>query len=148
MSLFGSYVRCVRKSFLTGLFFFPLLMPLGLLAHGDLHEQIAITTKLIQKEPRNAALYLKRGELHRAHGDWDAAMADYERAAALDPKLEVVDLARGKALLAANWPISAKVALDRYLATHTNHVDALVTRARVLDKLGEHAPAAQDFTAA
>jgi tetratricopeptide (TPR) repeat protein len=148
MSPFQSNVRCVRESFLIGLSFLVLLLPLELFAHGDLHEQIAIATKLIQKEPRNAALYLKRGELHRAHGDWDAAMADYDRSRELDPQLAVVDLARGKALLAANWPISAKVALDRYLATHTNHVDALVTRARVLDKLGEHEAAAQDFTAA
>src|SRR2546426_2682773 len=102
MSRFQSCIGCVRESFLIGLSFFILSGSPELFAHGDLHEQIAITTKLIQREPHNAALYLKRGELHRAHGEWDAAMADYERAAELDPKLEVVDLARGKALLAAN----------------------------------------------
>src|ERR1041384_5725242 len=118
MSFFQSNVRCVREGVLIGFSFVILSLPLALFAHGDLHEQIAIATKLIQKEPRNAALYLKRGELHRAHGDWDAAMADYDRSTELDPRLEVVDLARGKALLAANWPISAKVTLDRYLATH------------------------------
>ena len=122
--------------------------PLRLIAHGDLHEQIAIATKLIQKEPKNAELYLKRGEVHRAHGDWDAATADYDSASQLDPKLIVVDLARGKTLLAANWPMSAKVVLDRFLTKQTNHVDALVTRARVLHKLSEHAAAAKDFTSA
>src|SRR5262245_7785095 len=85
------------------------LCPLPGLAHGDLHEQIAAATSQIEKNPKNAELYLKRGELHRAHEDWDAALADYERAAILNPKLIVVDLARGKVLLAANWPLTAQL---------------------------------------
>ena len=141
-------LRSVWESYLIGLSIVLLALPLRLIAHGDLDEQIAIATKLIQKDPKNAELYLKRGELHRAHADWDAAMADYDRAVELDPMLVVVNLARGKALLAANWPVSARVALDRFLTQQTNHVDALVTRARVFQKLGEHAAAAQDFTAA
>jgi predicted Zn-dependent protease len=123
-------------------------LPFQILAHGDLHEQIAATTKLIAREPGNAELYLKRGELHRAHEDWDGALADYEQAATLNPKLTLVDLARGKALLAANWPASAKFFLDRFLTAHTNHVDALVTRARVLVKLGQRVAAARDYTSA
>src|SRR5262245_13784141 len=109
----NNLVSSVCKSFLVLFSLVLLALPITVTAHGDLHEQIAIASKLIQKDAKNAELYLKRGELHRAHGDWDAALADYERAAELDPKLLVVDLARGKALLAADWPLSAKVALDR-----------------------------------
>jgi len=123
-----------------------LLAPLGLWAHGDLHLQIEEVTKLIEKEPANGELYLKRGELHRAHQDWDAAQADYDQVFPLAPKLTAVDLARGKMFLDANWLLSAKVALDRFLSTHTNHVDGLVTRARTLVKLGKRLDAVQDYT--
>jgi len=44
----------------------------------------------------------------------------------------------------ANWPLSAMVALNRFIAHYTNHVDALVTRARTLVKLGRRIEAAQD----
>lgn len=33
-------------------------------SHGDMHGQIQEVTKLLDKDPRNAALYLKRGELY------------------------------------------------------------------------------------
>ncbi len=124
------------------------LAPLVALAHGDLHLQIEEVTKRIAKEPRNAELYLKRGELHRAHQEFDAAQADYDFAAALQPHLAFVDLARGKMFLDANWPLSALVALDRFLADHTNHVDGLVTRARTLVKLDRRLQAVEDYNRA
>ena len=124
------------------------VMPLSMSAHGDLHLQIQEVTKQIEKEPRNADLYLKRGELHRAHQEWDAAQADYDFASALNPKLAVVDLARGRMFLEANWPISAKVALDRFLAVYTHHVEGLTARARTLVKLDQRLAAARDYTAA
>jgi len=40
--------------------------------------------------------------------------ADYDRAAALDPNLDLVDLGRGRLFLEANWPQSAKLVLDRF----------------------------------
>jgi predicted Zn-dependent protease len=133
----------------SGLLFAMLvLIPPSIQAHGDLHLQIQEVTKTIEKDPRNAELYLKRGELHRAHQEWDAAQADYDHAHVLDPKMSVVDLARGRMFLEANWPISAKVALDRFLAIYTNHVEGLTARARTLVKLDQRLAAARDYTAA
>src|ERR1051326_9230213 len=106
--------------------------PMSAFAHGDIHLQIEEITKRLAQEPRNADLYLRRGELHRVHQEWGAAQADYDQAISLNPSLAVVDLARGKMFLEANWLLSAKVALDRFLTAHTNHVDALITRARTL----------------
>src|SRR6266849_1245143 len=124
------------------------LAPLGALAHGDIHLQIEEATKLIDRDPANAELYLRRGELHRAHQDWDSAQADYDRARALKPSLAMLDLAQGRMYLEANWPLSAKVALDRFLNRHTNHVEALITRARALVKLGRRLEAVQDYSQA
>ena len=124
------------------------LAPLIALAHGDVHLQIEDLTKRITQDPKNAELYLKRGELHRSHQDFDAAQADYDFAASLNPHLPFVDLARGKMFLDANWPLSALVALDRFVAGHTNHVDGLMTRARTLVKLGRRLQAVEDYTRA
>ena len=74
-------------------------------AHGDLHEQIVAVTRLLEREPRSAALFHKRGELERAHRDYAAAFQDYDRALELDPALDVVHLSRGRALLETGpWP--------------------------------------------
>ncbi len=117
-------------------------------AHGDLHDQIQAVAKQIETDPGNAALYLKRGELHRAHREWDAAQADYDRALELSPGLEIVDIARGKMFLEAGWPLSAEAALNRFLSRHTNHAEALIVRARTRAKLGSHLAAAADYTGA
>jgi tetratricopeptide (TPR) repeat protein len=119
-----------------------------LLAHGDLDIQIIDVTKEIQKDPKNAELYLRRGELHRAHVDWDRAQADYDYAFALDPKLAVVDFTKGRMFLEANWPWSARIALDRFLTKNPDHTEALITRARTLVKLTNRLAAVQDYTRA
>jgi predicted Zn-dependent protease len=117
-------------------------------AHDGLHEQIAEVTARIKRAPLDATLYLKRGELYRLHQDWRRAEADYNRAASLQPALTVVDLARGKMLFEAGRPQAAVVTLDRFLLKQPQEVEALVTRARVLVKLGRRTEAGKDFTTA
>lgn len=119
-----------------------------LLAHADLDRQIADMTTRIEKDPRNAELYLKRGELHRIHRDWGAARTDYRRARKLRPDLATVDYFIGKLHLDAGRPKQAKKSLDRYLAREPTHAKALVARARALVRLGKPLDAAGDFTRA
>ncbi len=114
--------------------------------HGPLDEQIADVTKEIRQNPNNPHLFLKRGELHHFHEDWPAALADFDTAARLDPKLSLVDLYRSKTLLAAGRPQDAKAALDRFFVDNPNHVEGLLTRARTLVRLGQFEAAASDFT--
>lgn len=120
------------------------LLPPGLLAHGDIHEQIEKLSRQIGSRP-TAALYLKRGELHREHEDQELALADYDKAAELDPGLEVIDWCRGMALADAGQPARAREALDRFLLKQPEHADGHLTRARVLAALKEHDPAAKDY---
>ncbi|HUR46989.1 MAG TPA: tetratricopeptide repeat protein, partial [Candidatus Saccharimonadales bacterium] len=117
-------------------------------SHGDMHGQIVETTKLIDKDPRNPSLYIKRSDLYRAHGDFDNAYADLEQASILDRRMEVLPLARGRLFFEANWPQSAKNALDQFLASHTNHVEAHALRARCLSKLGRRMDAVKDYSRA
>lgn len=117
-------------------------------AHEGLHEQIAAITAKIKRDPKNASLYLQRGELHRLHHDWLRAAADYNRAEHLQPSLMLVELARGKMFFDSGKLQRAKLTLDRFLLRQPDHYEGLLTRARVLAKLGARMDAAKDFTQA
>jgi predicted Zn-dependent protease len=108
------------------------------LAHGDLHEQIRLVTEQLHKEPKNAALYHKRGEMHRAHAEYRAAFADYTRAEQLDPKLDVVLLSRGRAQLETHRCVDARKTLTRFLERQPGHAVALLMRARAAAELRKH----------
>ncbi len=117
-------------------------------AHGDLHEVIENVSRQIAAAPGEAELYLRRGELFRAHQDWAAAAADYDRAAALVPELAAVDLARGEMLAQAGSPAEAKEVLDRFLLRKLASSAGFATRGRTLAALGEWHAAAEDFARA
>jgi predicted Zn-dependent protease len=124
------------------------LLPSFVQAHEGLHEQIAAITAKIKRDPKNASLYLQRGELHRLHRDWSRATADYDRAVRLQPSLKIVDLARGKLLFESGNLRRARLTLDRFLTEQPGHYEGLLTRARVFAKLGDRNEAAKDFSQA
>ena len=124
------------------------LLPFPASAHEGLPEQIAAITAKIKRDPKNASLYLQRGELYRLHGKWNRADADYQHALRLQPALSIVNLARGNMLLESRRYRQAKVALDRFLSQQPEHVEAYISRARVLAKLGARQDAARDYTKA
>ena len=122
------------------------LVPSFARAHEGLHEQIVAITARIKRDPKNAALYLQRGELYRLHRDWTRAAADYDRASRIQPGLAIVDLGRGKMLLESRRFQQAKFVLDRFLRHQPRHVDGLISRGRVLAKIRSRLEAAKDFT--
>ena len=124
------------------------LLPVFAHAHEGLHEQIAAITAKIKRDPKNASLYLQRGELHRLHRNWGRAAADYDRAERLQPSLRIVELARGKMFFESGKLQRAKSTLDHFLGQQPRHYEGLITRARVLEKLGARIDAAEDFTQA
>src|ERR1044072_890906 len=115
-------------------------------AHEGLHEQIVAVTAKIKHDPKNALLYLQRGELYRLHREWTRAAADYDHAARLRPDLKIVDLARGKMLFESGRFQRAKFILDRFLSQQPDHYEGLITRARVLNRIGPRSDAIEDFT--
>ncbi len=115
-------------------------------AHEGLHEQIVAITAKIKRDPKNASLYLQRGELHRLHRDWTRAAADYDRAARLEPELKVIDFVRGRMFYESGRLQRARLTLDRFLTQKPSHFEGLVTRARVLARLGATTDAIRDFT--
>ena len=117
-------------------------------AHGDFHTLITAANQEIEKDPTNAELYLRRGELYRLHQQFDPAQADINTAETLAPGLPGLDLARARLFLDIAWPLSARAHLDRYLVAFTNHTEAFTLRSRAWAKLGQPLYAAEDLARA
>jgi tetratricopeptide (TPR) repeat protein len=137
-----------RKARAPGILLALALPAVGVRAHEDLELQIQAATRQIEADPKNALLYLRRGELHRFHQDWPAAQADYARAARLDPGLDAVHLARGKMWVEAGDGKLGGESLDRFLSAHPGHADAVFHRARALVLAGDRRSAVGLFTKA
>jgi tetratricopeptide (TPR) repeat protein len=120
----------------------------GVPVHEDLLVQIARLTRQIEQQPDRAALYFRRGELHRLHEDWAAAREDLERARALDGELTAADLALGRACNGAGDFRGAREALDRFLSRRPDHAEGLIERARARARLGDPSGGVEDYTKA
>ena len=114
-------------------------------AHAELILQIDMVTAEIAKDTANPELYLKRGALRREHSEFDLAFADYDKAEAIAPGLPQLDVLRGKLFSDWGWPLSARACLDRYLLAHPKNFDALVLRARVLNRLALNRASVTDY---
>jgi len=115
------------------------------LAHPGIDEQIAHVTSLIEEQPRDAGLYLRRSELHRIHRDWKLAAANLAKARELDPGLAAVDLCIGKLKLEEGKLADSKAALDLYIARRPHDADALAYRGRALTQMGKYVEGAESF---
>lgn len=123
-------------------------LPLLACAHGTIHERLDQLNKALALQPDDAALRCQLAGVYCEHGDWREALAELDRAEALAPGRNAVDLRRGDALLTGGRPAVAKAALDRFLAAHPAHPDALLLRARALGALKQAEPSLADYRAA
>ena len=120
----------------------------ALLAHGDLHAQIAALSKRIKADPRNARLYVERGGLYRAHRQLRLALSDCDRALRLAPRANDARLCRGLTLAAAGRHHDAEIQLNAIITRQPDLVAARIARARVLIALGRPVEADLDYAAA
>lgn len=117
-------------------------------AHGDAHLQIAELDLQIRTNSTNPALFLRRGELCRLDGNWTNALADLDRAAALDPKLDGVLLERGRVYFDAGQPERATNFLSQFLQRNPTNAIAHLIRARTYLWIAHTPQAIEDYDAA
>lgn len=117
-------------------------------AHGGLEEAISAVSSAIEKTPGDADLFLRRAELHRLHGSWSVALADYARARKLRPSLDVVNLGIAQMHVARGRDRAAVALLDRFVAAHPDSVTAFEIRARALERRGNWRAAERDLAVA
>ncbi len=115
-------------------------------AHGELRDQILLATREIEQHPNDAQLYFRRGELYRFHQNWDLAVADFERAKNLNPRMHLVELARAQLMVQMGRLNSARTILDAYFAEHPELAEARLVRAELLVDLGDTLAAVEDYS--
>lgn len=120
----------------------------ALLAHGSLDAQIENATRALAADPGNAQHYVRRGELHRLHRDWRAALADFEAAEKRNPGEPAFVLGRARVHFDRGQLGEAVAALNGYLRLRPDSEAALVLRAQSHSGLGSFELAAADFAAA
>lgn len=116
--------------------------------HPDIELQILHTTREIALEPRTGRLYLKRGELHRIHQDWELAESDFRRAAEVGPDLPEAEFHLARVLLDTGRAQEALSGVGRFLERRPGHVAGLVLRARTRAVLGRAEEAVADWNLA
>lgn len=99
----------------------------------------------LQENPNHAALRYKLAEAHAGHEEWRACLKEIKLVEHLAPGVYPTSFLRGLALHIAGKNADAKTTLDGFLAGNPQHMDALITRGRVLVKLGRPLEAAADF---
>jgi len=117
-------------------------------SHTDVEQQILDASKEIERSPADAKLYVRRGELFRVNGRWEAAIADLNKAEKLDPTIENIKYFKGKTYLESGKPEAALPHLEAFLQNQPKNPDGLRLRARALVKLGRVLEAAESFTRA
>ncbi len=122
-----------------------LAVPRPSLAHPTADHRLDDLNRSIQARPNNAALYLRRGEVHRLKQAWSLAEADYLRSRQLDPDLAAADLGLGRMYLESGRPAEALAPLDRYVATRPQDGAAMAIRGKARADRGAYLQAVADF---
>jgi tetratricopeptide (TPR) repeat protein len=115
------------------------------LAHGDLHEQIDTLTRRIDASPHDVRLVLRRADLHARHGDWPAALVDFDRAASIAPAMREIDRGRAAALLQSGRAEQAKVLLDGLIEQGDRAAESFLLRARANEARADWTAVARDY---
>lgn len=119
-------------------------LPPPLAAHGADQPLFDALTEEIARAPE-ADLYIRRGELHRHHQEWDKAEADLAAAAKLEPKRAVIDLLRARVQHEAGAPEKALAHLARYLAATPDDPEGQFLRAEIAASRGQLDVAARHY---
>ncbi len=114
-------------------------LPLG--AHPFLDSSLEQLNSALAAQPDNPRLHLSRGGLYLDERHTAEALADFDRALALDPTFEVAHLLRAQALLAGGQLDDALDAARRFRALVPGAPKGWLTLARIEAARGAHGAA-------
>ena len=102
-------------------------------AHVGVDSSIERYNALINDQPDQSELYLKRGELHRENRHWQLAWADYQQAqrlAATPGQQQEILFCMGRMQLQAGRPEQASPLLEQVLQQNPDYIRARLNLAR------------------
>jgi predicted Zn-dependent protease len=94
--------------------------------------RLAELSRHLEARPQDADTLLARADLHRRRGDFEAALRDLDRAAALVPANPPELVARGRLFLDWDRPADAVPPLQTLVSRHRDHIPGRTTLARAL----------------
>jgi len=110
-----------------------------------LHEQIEALTQQLKEQPKNAVLYVQRGLLYQAHGSYEEATNDFQKALKVDKQLKLVYLHLSQSYLGQEQADSALYSIQTYLTHFPNNPTALISRGEAYSGLKQYDLAALDY---
>lgn len=105
------------------------------LAHQELLERIAAVTAQLGTNQNSAELHLIRADLFRQHREFDAALADLQTASTLRTNWPATFLQRARIYFDSEDFAACIAAVGDCLALDPGNADALILRARSLNRL-------------
>lgn len=127
------------------LIFVASLAAVSVYAHPEIDDALARLNTLIAASPKDADLYLERGELYVRHEDWVSAEANYLRAAELAPQHPGLPRVLGALEFAQGRLADARKHFDAAIARNPADAESLVLRARTLSALNVRPAAIADY---
>jgi len=116
--------------------------------HPELLAQIELLDTEIQRQPGNAELLIKRGDLYRREQDYSSAQRDFAAARELQLNNSELDFFQGRLQFERGDFADADFLLSRYLAVHPEQAGAWALRGRTRQARGLPLAAAQDYAEA
>jgi predicted Zn-dependent protease len=122
-----------------------LLLPVWqLAAHPGAEASIARLNGMIEEQPGEQALYIKRGGLYSHQSQWNKALADFTRAQSLGDPVRVGFEFGLMYYRMGEYPLALKE-LSRYLELYPADTVALLYRARAAQEAGLNEMALTDY---
>ena len=138
---------CARWRFITACL--PLVFALSPVEGHGIHSSLmARIDRELTTQPEDGNLWFRRAMLEYAHGDWETALLDLDKAELFALGKFSTRWWRGMCLDQLRRPHEAKQELDDFLKSNPTHAGALASRARVKLKLNLADDALGDFRAA
>jgi tetratricopeptide (TPR) repeat protein len=109
-----------------------------------MHERIAALSGELERGP-TSALYIRRGECHRLHGEPALARADAERALAMQAPAAGARTLLAQSLLDLKLPTEATRAADEAIRAGEDNSSSRLVRGRARGASGDAAGAAEDL---
>jgi len=119
-----------------------------LFAHQDYSMQIEQLSEDIAKNPNDATLYQRRGELLGLCGSLGLAQADFAQCRAINPEMIETHFLEGRMFLDAGKPDEALRLLEKFLSLRPSDPGAELLAARANMQLGRRAAAERFFARA
>lgn len=120
----------------------------ALIESGEIEKAIQILDQIIASDPQNASAYVQRAIAKSIQEDYEAALADFNKAVELRPMDAVIVNTRGGFFAGYGKYEEALADFERAIQLDPNYASAYVNQANIFADMGEYEKAIADYNRA